>query len=131
MNFYMNVGPLYMEPIARQLYQEICLIEEEHVTHYESLMDPRETWWEKLVLHEYNECYLYYSFMQHEPDRRIKAIWELHLAMELEYLRLAAELMRHHDQREPQEIVPPKIPRRSSSSRTRRTCGSCSIPRWI
>src|SRR5690606_41422436 len=22
MNFYMNVGPMYMEPIARQLYQE-------------------------------------------------------------------------------------------------------------
>jgi hypothetical protein len=38
MNFYMNVGPEYMEPIARQLYQEIGLIEEEHVTHYESLI---------------------------------------------------------------------------------------------
>src|SRR5690606_34117497 len=35
MNFYMNVGPQYMEPIARQLYQEIGLIEQEHVTHYE------------------------------------------------------------------------------------------------
>lgn len=46
MNFYMNTGPTYMEPIARQLYQEIGLIEEEHVTHYESLVDPGETWWE-------------------------------------------------------------------------------------
>src|SRR3954454_1804236 len=79
MNFYMNVGPEYMEPIARQLYQEIALVEEEHVTHYESLMDPAETWWERMVLHEYNECYLYYSFMQTESDARIKAIWELHL----------------------------------------------------
>ena len=60
--FYMNVGPQYMEPIARQLYQEIAMIEEEHVTHYESLVDPGETWWERLVTHEYNECYLYYSF---------------------------------------------------------------------
>ncbi|MET7443578.1 hemerythrin domain-containing protein, partial [Streptomyces sp. NPDC005568] len=60
MNFYMNTGPTYMEPIARQLYQEIGLIEEEHVTHYESLVDPGETWWEQLVNHEYNECYLYY-----------------------------------------------------------------------
>jgi hypothetical protein len=40
MNFYMTTGNMYMEPIARQLYQEIGLIEEEHVTHYESLMDP-------------------------------------------------------------------------------------------
>jgi hypothetical protein len=110
MNLYMNVGPLYMEPIARQLYQEIALIEEEHVTHYESLMDPDETWWERLVLHEYNECYLYYSFMQQEPERRIKAIWELHLAMEIEHLRLAAEQMRRHDRRDPEEILPPEIP---------------------
>ena len=110
MNLYMNVGPLAMEPIARQLYQEIALIEEEHVTHYESLMDPRETWWEKLVLHEFNECYLYYSFLQQEPDQRVRAIWELHLAMELEHLRIAADLMRRHDQREPEEVVPPEIP---------------------
>src|ERR671914_232220 len=94
MNFYMNVGPQYMEPIARQLYQEIGLIEEEHVTHYESLVDPGETWWERLVNHEYNECYLYYSFMEQEPDPKVKAIWELHLNMELEHLRLACDLFR-------------------------------------
>jgi hypothetical protein len=110
MNFYMNVGPQYMEPIARQLYQEIALIEEEHVTHYESLLDPGETWWERLVNHEYNECYLYYSFMQTESDRRVKAIWELHLNMELEHLRLACELMRRHDGREPEEILAPELP---------------------
>ena len=90
MIYYMNVGPQYMEPIARQLYQEISLIEQEHVTHYESLLDPGETWWERLVTHEYNECYLYYSFMQQETDPRIKAIWELHLHMELAHLQQAA-----------------------------------------
>ncbi|MDN3272595.1 hypothetical protein QWJ22_35165, partial [Streptomyces sp. MA15] len=89
MNFYMNTGPTYMEPIARQLYQEIGLIEEEHVTHYESLVDPGETWWEQLVNHEYNECYLYYSFMEQESDPKVKAIWELHLNMELEHLHIA------------------------------------------
>jgi hypothetical protein len=68
MNFYLNTGPQYMEPIARQLYQEIAMVEEEHVTHYESLLDPGETWWERLVNHEYNECYLYYSFLQQESD---------------------------------------------------------------
>ena len=110
MNFYMNVGPMYMEPIARQLYQEIGLIEEEHVTHYESLLDPRESWWERLVLHEYNECYLYYSFMEQESDPKVRAIWELHLNMELEQLRIAADLMRRHDQREPEEVVAPELP---------------------
>jgi hypothetical protein len=110
MNFYMNVGPEYMPPIARQLYQEISLIEEEHVTHYGSLMDPGETWWERLVCHEYNECYLYYSFMEQESDPRIKAIWELHLNMEMEHLRIACDLMRRHDGREPGEILAPALP---------------------
>ncbi|ARQ67782.1 hypothetical protein [Streptomyces marincola] len=110
MNFYMNVGPTYMEPIARKLYQEIGLIEEEHVTHYESLVDPGETWWEQLVHHEYNECYLYHSFMEQESDRRVKAIWELHLNMELEHLHIACDLMRRHDGRDPAEVLAPQLP---------------------
>ncbi|MBX6767309.1 MAG: hypothetical protein IRY90_09185 [Actinomadura rubrobrunea] len=110
MNFYMNVGPQYMEPIARQLYQEIGLIEEEHVTHYESLVDPGETWWERLVNHEYNECYMYHSMMETETDPKVKAIWELHLNMELEHLRIACDLMRRHDDREPESILAPELP---------------------
>ena len=110
MNFYLNVGPEYMEPIARQLYQEIGLIEEAHVTHYESLVDPGETWWEQLVNHEYNECYLYHSFMETESDPRVKAIWELHLNMELAHLRRACDLMRSHDGREPEEVLAPELP---------------------
>jgi hypothetical protein len=110
MNFYMNVGPEYMEPIARQLYQEIGLVEEEHVTHYETLLDPGETWWERLVLHEYNECYLYYSFMVTESDPRIKTVWELHLNMELEHLRVACDLMRRHDGRDPESLLPKELP---------------------
>ncbi|GLZ12822.1 hypothetical protein Acsp04_30570 [Actinomadura sp. NBRC 104425] len=110
MNFYMNVGPQYMEPIARQLYQEIGLIEEEHVTHYESLTDPGETWWERLVNHEYNECYMYHSMMETETDPKVKAIWELHLNMELEHLRIACDMMRRHDGREPESILAPELP---------------------
>ena len=110
MNYYMNVGPEYMEPIARQLYQEIGLIEQEHVTHYESLVDPGETWWERLVNHEYNECYLYYSFLQQESDPTVKAVWELHLEMELAHLQTACDLMRRHDGRDPAEILAPALP---------------------
>ena len=65
----------------RQLYQEISMIEQEHVTHYESMLDAGENWWERLLTHEYNECWLYYSFMQQESDPRIKAIWELLMAL--------------------------------------------------
>lgn len=110
MNFYMNVGPQYMEPIARQLYQEIAMVEEEHVTHYGSLMDPQETWLERLLLHEYNECYLYHSLMEQESDRRVKAIWELHLNMELAHLQGAVELLRMYEGREAAALLPAELP---------------------
>jgi hypothetical protein len=69
-NYYMNIGNRFMEPIARGLYAEIAMIEEQHVTHYESILDPTATWFENLVLHEYNECWNYYSYLQDETDPR-------------------------------------------------------------
>jgi hypothetical protein len=111
LNFYANTGPQYMEPIARQLYQEIAMVEEEHVTHYESLLDGEETWLEQLLLHEYNECYLYYSFMEQEVEPRIKRIWELHLAMEIGQLQAACDLLRRYEDRDPAELLPREIPR--------------------
>lgn len=110
MNFYMNIGNRPMEKLARGLYMEIGMIEEQHVTHYESMQDASATWAEMLVLHEYNECYLYYSFMQTEVDPRLKRIWELHLDMELEHLRLACELMKKVDGKDPAEILPKELP---------------------
>ena len=36
-----------------------------------------------VALHEYLEVLLYHSFMEQETDPRVKAIWELHLNMEI------------------------------------------------
>jgi hypothetical protein len=110
MNFYMNHGPDFMEPVARGLYLEIAEIEEQHVTQYESLMDPVESWFEQLVHHEYNECYLYHSFMEEEIDERLRRLWELHLEMELGQLRVACELLRTYNGVEPEEILPVALP---------------------
>lgn len=110
MNFYMTVGNRPMSPLARGLYLEIAQIEEQHVTHYESLLDPTASWFEQDVMHQYNECYLYYSFMQQESDPRIKQLWELHLNMELEHLRLACDMMRKHEKRDPEELFPQELP---------------------
>ena len=68
MNYYMNIGAFYSSDIGRKLYQEIGMVEEEHVTQYESLMDPNMSWLENLLMHEYTECYLYYSCMMDETD---------------------------------------------------------------
>jgi hypothetical protein len=110
MNFYMNHGPDFMEPIARGLYLEIAEIEEQHVTQYESLLDPVESWFEQLVHHEYNECYLYHSFLEAETDERLRRLWELHLDMELGQLRVAGELLRTYTGVDPEEILPVALP---------------------
>jgi hypothetical protein len=110
MNFYMNHGTDWVEPIARGLYAEIALIEEQHVTHYESLLDPLDSWLKQLVFHEYNEVYLYWSMLQNEEDRRIKGLWELHLDMELGQLQVACELLRRYEGIEPAELLPPALP---------------------
>ena len=46
MNFYMNIGSTYYNDLGRQLYQEIAMIEEQHVSQYGSLLDPNCTWLE-------------------------------------------------------------------------------------
>jgi hypothetical protein len=110
MNFYMNAGNMPELPIARALYQEIAMIEEQHVTHYESLQDPNVGWFLGEVLHQYNEVYMYHSFMSQETDPRVRQLWELHLDMELGQLQAACEMMRKYENREPADFLPSKLP---------------------
>lgn len=104
-NYYMNIGNRFIEPIARGLYAEIAMIEEQHVSHYESILDPTVSWLENWVLHEYNECWNYWSYLQDELDPRLRAIYELHLNMEIEHLRIAADAMRMIEKREPTQLM--------------------------
>jgi hypothetical protein len=106
MNFYMTIGNRYQEPIARATYAEIGMIEEQHVSHYESILDPAASWFQNLVLHQWHECWMYWSCMQDEIDPRVRAIYELHLGMEIEHLRVAAELMQMVEKRDPMEVLP-------------------------
>lgn len=110
MNFYMNHGADWIEPIARSLYTEIAQVEEEHVTHYESLLDPLDSWLKQLVFHEYNECYLYWSMLQQETDARIARLWELHLDMEIGQLQEACRLLEMYEGVEAAEILPSGLP---------------------
>ena len=74
MNFYMNMAQMYKNDLGRRMFAEIGMVEEEHVTQYESLKDPTCTWLEQWVMHEYTECYLYYSMYEDESDEYIKNI---------------------------------------------------------
>jgi hypothetical protein len=106
----MNVGPTFSDPVARQLYAEIASVEEQHVTQYESIIDPGETWMEKWLLHEATEAYNYYSCMQAETNPRIKAIWERMLDYELGHLQAVMKLFKDVERRDPAEILPREIP---------------------
>jgi hypothetical protein len=109
-DYYMNIGPTFADPIARQLYAEIASIEEQHVTQYESIIDPNETWLEKWLLHEATEVYNYYSCVEYESNTRIKQIWERFLDYELGQLRFVADLFEHHEKRDAAEVLSAALP---------------------
>ncbi len=105
MNYYMNVTNFAKSDIGRRLYQEIALVEEEHVSHYESLMDSTATLFEKLLWHEYCECYLYWSCYMTETDPYVKNLWEENLQMEITHLHRAVDLLRKYEGKEWQEVI--------------------------
>lgn len=97
MNYYMNIAQWYKNDLGRKLYAEIAMIEEAHVTQYESLKDPNLSWLEQWVMHEYCECWLYYSAMLDESTDFIKRIWEEHFKMEVAHLKVAAKLLNKYE----------------------------------
>ena len=109
-DFYMHVGPMYSDPVARMLYAEIASIEEQHVTQYESLMDPDETWLEKWLLHEATEVYNYWSCAQSETNSRLKALWERFCAYELGQMHYVKDLFEKVERRDASELLPSTLP---------------------
>ncbi|MDO4583448.1 MAG: hypothetical protein Q4E67_05225 [Planctomycetia bacterium] len=110
MNFYMNIGNTYENDLGRQLYQEIGMVEEQHVTQYGALLDPNCSWLENMLMHEFLECYLYYSFYTDEPDRSIRKIWELHLEQEISHLHRVKELFEKYEKRQWEEVTDGEFP---------------------
>lgn len=106
MNYYMNVGAFYPTEEGRRLYTEIGMIEEQHVSRYGSLIDPNCTWLENLLMHEYCECYLYYSMFNDETDERVKKVFEQNFYFELAHLHHAAKLLKKYEGKTWQQVFP-------------------------
>lgn len=106
MNYYMNIANFHSTDLGRKLFTEIAMIEEQHVTQYESLMDSSSTWLECWLMHEYTECYVYFSLYEDETDDRIKALWERHLLDEIAHLHKASELLQTYEKKEWQQVIP-------------------------
>src|SRR5690606_1440634 len=109
-DYYMTIGPMFADPLARQLYAEIASIEEQHVTQYESIIDPTETWLEKWLLHEACEVYNYASCVESEANTKIRAIWERFVEYELGQLRFVADLFENTARRDAAEVLSSSLP---------------------
>jgi hypothetical protein len=104
-DYYMNIGPTFADPVARQLYAEIASIEEQHVTQYGSLLDPGQSFLEQWLIHEAAEAYCYYSCAESESNPRIKSLWERFCDYELGHLHHVANLLQQYEKRDPAEIL--------------------------
>ena len=106
MNYYMNQCAFYESDQGRKLYQEIAMIEEQHVTQYGALLDPACTWLENLLNHDYTECYLYYSCYEDETDEKVKKIWEQHFEQEVAHLHHASRLLQTYEGKDWYQVIP-------------------------
>ena len=107
MNLYMNCGTFYeASEIGRKLFLEIGMIEEQHVSLYESVQYSSASWLECLLMHEYAECYLYHSMSMDETDNNIRAIWTEYLEREIGHLHAAARLLEKYEGKHWSEIIP-------------------------
>ncbi len=104
-DYYMNIGPLYADPLARQLYAEIAAVESQHITHYGTMLNPEESTLEKLLISEACEVWNYAGCMEQESNPRVKAMWEQFLAFELGHFQVALQLFKQYDRRDPQEVL--------------------------
>ena len=124
-DYYMNIGPLFADPLARQLYAEIASVESQHITHYGSMLNPNESPLEKLLLAEVCEVWNYAGAAAQETNPRIKALWERFLDYELGHLQVAMQLFKDVERRDPAELLgdgtlPPFIEFRSQREFVRR-----------
>ena len=106
MNFYMNLANFYPNELGRNLYSEIAMIEEQHVSEYGSLLDVNCTWLESLVMHEYTECYLYYSVYEDESDEKIKKLWHSFYIEECAHLQKALSLLEKYEKKSIDDLFP-------------------------
>jgi hypothetical protein len=104
-DYYMNIGPLFADPLARQLYAEIASVEAQHITHYGSMINPEESILEKLLLSEACEAWNYAGCLEQESNPRLKALWEQFLDFELGHFQVALQLFKDVERRDPAEVL--------------------------
>lgn len=104
-NFYAEHGFMYPNHILRETYAEIKDVEQEHVSMYETLIDPSESMLEKALIHEFCEVCNYYTCLEDETDEKIKKYWEIFFDMEIGHLKIIAEMFKKYEKKDPEEVI--------------------------
>lgn len=105
MLFYKAHGNMYADDMARKLYAEIAEIEEEHVTQYGLVGDPRESPLEKMAMIQLNEAYNYFCCAVTEVDERFCDLWERFCEMEMSHFFICCELIEQYEKRNIRDIM--------------------------
>ena len=113
-DYYMTIGPMFADPLARQLYAEVASIQSQYITHYSSMIDPHENPMEKMLLAEAAEVWNYQACAEQESNPRIRAIWERLLDYEMGHMQVVLHLFKDLERRDPAQLLgdgslPPRI----------------------
>jgi hypothetical protein len=104
-DYYMTIGPIFADPLARQLYAEIASVESQHITHYGSMLNPDESILEKLLLSEACEVWNYAGCLAQETNPRVKKIWEKFLDYELGHFQEVLRIFKDTERRDPETVL--------------------------
>jgi len=105
MNYYRTHGANLENDLARKLYAEIAEIEEQHVSQYEAVGDPLATPLEMMTLMQLTEAYNYYCCAQTEPNERLRSIWEMFTAHEMEHVNMCSELLERYEGKDLKQLM--------------------------
>lgn len=103
-------GPLHADPLTRQLMAELASAEEQHATQADSLMDAREGWLEKWLMHEAAEVWAAWSCVETERNTRIRRVWERLLEEELGHFHAVRAIFEDLERRDAAEVIPARLP---------------------
>lgn len=82
------------------------MIEEQHVTQYGSLLNPSLSRLENLLIHQFTECYLYWSCYETESCPQMRTLWDFMFQQELMHLHMAENLLKEYEGRQWQQVIP-------------------------
>ena len=94
------------DDLSRRLLAEISRAEDYHLTRCEGLL-PQKSTFERILLCAYCECYVLWSCFTTETDSGVKNVFEQGLAVSIDNLKRAADLLQKFEGKRHYEVITP------------------------